>query len=810
MSQRTSARWNLCWLLCVGCAGAQGTTANTPVIIAGSVCSGQVAIDPATLAPIAVPPTAALVAFVTESTPSELGVYELASGRVRFHVPVSLGGRPQILQDVVVATDSQGQLTAFDLLTGARRWSAPARRPSWLGAVQVGPLVISTSSSLSFRPAERGSTVSAFDARSGSLVWERQVSFALSAPAAIGGKLFLISDHADVWSLDARSGADAGCTGTSSGPLDWLVGSANGLYLGAADARSLSASQAVKLSLPIDALPGRPQLHASSYDAVPAARSAHGRVGVVARLDANAGALRLMQDEYYFVFYRDLFAYRGDGQLLWARLLDADVVRAEASDSGPLLLADDGSLLRLSATTGAELGRVRLSSARIASGDIASSAAISDGQAPPANTAASAVAQSLRSALMEIALDTDARLLPARSIAVTSLAALPEPAITQDLLRIYTQPGVPLPLRERIAAVLPTRKLGSEFLVDALLEDYDFLEDRAAPPLAAIVPALVATHETRAVPRLVERLFDPDTRLDELLSLVDAIASLGDASAAEPLARFLAMYHADSALSDDPAALLAAARALRARGGAANDKLLQAVAGDTSTLPALRANLAELNAPKVAALAAPPTAAPAANEAQADLPEMLSDEAVQRALSEHADDLRTCAIEELARDPNLHALRLSFVVKNDGSFSGLAVLPEHAPLLQCLRGRLTTLRFPAFRAGRRLASYTVAVHPNADLGLPANDATAARPFWKLSEMRAGPGAKVPSLAPWWQDQNPLFVAVEDAPRIALPSSSVPSTPAASGPKKPAAAATEPKPPAQPVNEDAWWLPTHKP
>jgi hypothetical protein len=865
MSGRSGWFWRgLCGLLCIGCGAAAGS-GSTPVIVAGSVCSGQPAIAPAlALAPQAAR-SSSLVALVSDGAASELVVYDVTSGRQRFRVPATLQGRPQILQDVVVATDPQGQLLGFDLVSGARRFSARVERPSWLGAVQVGRLVIFTSTSLSFRPGERGSTVTAIDARSGARVWERRVSYALSAPSLAGDTLFLISDHADVWALDARTGSDAGCTRLGE-PTDWLTADAGGLLLGAGSARRLPAAESgERLAPPIAQLPGRPALQASGYVAVPASRSAHGRVGVVLGFAARAGAPRLARDQYYFVFYREVFAYRADGQLVWARLLDADVVRAAASAAGLSLLSEDGSLRRLDPASGAELQRVQVLTGRVASADLALAAEpapnAAAGSAEPSADAADAAqpgfvrgadaaqpgfvrgadaaqpgfvrgadaaqpgfvrgadaaqpapAPPLRDALLEIALDTDARLLPGRLLALSALAALPEPVVTQDLLRIYTQPGVPSALRERIAKLLQTRQLGTEYLVDALLEDYDFLEDRSPPPLAAIVPALVAAHETRAVPRLVERLFDPDTRLAELEGLVQAIALLGDVGAAEPLARFLAMYHADSALADDPTSLAAAARALYVRAGPTHSALLSTLAQDPATLPALRASLSELQPPPAAeptppaAEPTPPAAVAVAKPNQASLPERLSDDALQHAFVAHAEDLRACTLEELARNPNLRSLRLSFVVQSDGGFSDLSVLPDHTELLRCLQGRLATLRFPAFRGPRRLASYNVAVHPNADLALaPPTEAGAERPFWKLSELRAGPAPKLPDQAPWWQDQNPLFVAVDTAPKPAPTAAPETRPQPAPAPAKPVRAA-EAKP-AENAPEDAWWLPTH--
>jgi outer membrane protein assembly factor BamB len=788
-----------CWL---GCAGTRpGPT--TPVIIAGSVCSDLPNIKPIEHAS-AGPLEPALVAALSEGTTHELALYDVQAARLRFRAALTLHSRPQILHDVLVATDEQGRLLGLDLESGARRFSVNVEREHWLGAVQVGQLVIFTSSSLSFRPGERGSSVTAIDARSGALVWQRSVPYALSRPTAIDERVFLISDHADVWEIDARSGSPTGCARSTSEPVEWLDGHGAELWFGANQARVMDplATNAAKLSLSIADLPGRPALRASDYDAVPASRSAHGRIGLVDAFEQRNGTAQLVGDRYYFVFYRHLFAYRSDGALLWARLLDADSVRLQLAGQLLLLVGEDGSLQLLAADSGAERGRVQLA-ASISSADIR-----------PAPLAAAATAtepaRPLRNALAEIAFDTDTRLLPGRLLAVSALGAQADPAASSDLLHIYAQSGAPAPLRERIAKVLASRKLGSEYLFDALLEHYDFLEDRSPPPLAAIVPGLVAAHETRAVPRLVDRLFDPETRLDELTELVEAIAQLGDQSASYALAKFLAMYHADSSLAADPTSLVAAARALLKR----NDShvaLVQQLAQAPITLPGLRTSLAELlSAPE--APAAPAVAVAPAGIAAAAVPGTLADADVKQAMAEHADDLRTCILSELARNPSMRQLRLSFVVKNDGSFEGLQVLPDHAQLQACLKLRLTALRFPRFERGRRLASYTVAVHSDAVSAALAQPTASERPFWKVAELRAGPWPHVPSVAPWWENQNPLFVAVDDTLTPGSTSTTgatlAPPVAPAPGATQPASkpAASDAAPPTAPAAVDQWWLP----
>jgi outer membrane protein assembly factor BamB len=775
-------------LLMAACAGNR-PDATTPVIVAGSVCSGLVALSAPGPASQPSAASANALAYVRTTPRPELVVYDLTRGRERFRVPAALASRPELLADLVVTTDPHGQLIAFDASSGARRFSVKLARPHWLGAVRVGPNLVFSTTSLSFRPGERGSTVSAVDARSGALRWERSVPYALSRPSARGNRVYVASDHADVWELDANSGDAVGCARQNSGPIDWIQLGSRSILVGAAEQARELTTPAHALGLPITQLPGRPALLASQYDAAPAQRSALGRVALLAELAATTAGPELVAARYFFVFYRELFAFGADGQLLWARLLDSDVVRAQTlAGSGLLVLSEDGSLLQLNAASGALRTLARLAGP-IDSADLAASAL-----APlPAGTEA---APPLRRSLAEIALDTDARLLPGRRLAVAALGALPDPEATEDLLQLYAQAGVPEALRARVAEVLAQRRAGREFLVDALLADYDFLDDRSPPPLAAIVPGLVALHETRALPRLVERLFDPDTRLSELPIVVTAIATLGGPSALPALAEFLAMYHADSSLAAAPDALSAAARALWASSVPAHRALVASVARDPATLDDARAELTALLNPETTNSAPLAQAEPETPKPEAALPITLSDEAIARTFVEHADDLRGCVLSELASNPALRAVRLAFVINGNGSLSGLQVLPDHAELVACLKPKLLAAHFPAFGRARRLANYTIAVHPDARSFERPNDNAAGENFWHFAQLRAAGVGRTGK--PWWRNRNPLFVSVESEPA---------PSPSASQAKQPTGESTGTAPAGRAAAPaDAWWLP----
>jgi len=812
------------WLAAVWCAGCAGAAheSTARVIMAGSVCSGEARLEgPALHGPAAASGSPPLLAYVTEREPNELVVYDLEQARERFRVNVQLRNRPQLLDDVVVAVDADAQLVAYDLASGALRFRTSVPRAQWLGAVQVGALVISTSTSLSFRPAERGSTITAFDKTSGARVWQRELPYALSRPVAQGERVWLISDHADLWALRASDGDSIGCARDSGGSVDWLEVQAGQLLAGAAAAREVSAqasgdSSSTPLQLPLDQLPGRPSLRPSSYESVPARRSAYGRVGIRAELRPSAGSPTLAAGRYYFSFYRQLFAYRQDGQLEWARLFDSDALYVQPLGEAVLAITESGRMYWLSARDGTQLAEQALS-ARIASADARVS------QLPPQVASPSVqVEHSLRAELSEIALDTDTRLLPGRRLAVSALGTLEDPLATRDLLSVYTHAAAPSELKSHVAAVLAGRRTGHDYLLSALNTHYDFLEGKPAPPLAAIVPALVNVREARALPGFVERLFDPDTPLTELRLLVDGIATLGGPVAQEALGRFFAMYHADSSLSADPSALISAARVLWDSASAEARKLVESVAQDPATPAGLRASIAPLTAAPVA-VAAAPAASEAPKEPEPPLPERITDADIARTFTEHAAELNDCI--ESTQDPSLRALRLSFVIEHDGRLSRLHIWPERSALVQCLKPQLEATRFQRFASGRRLASYTLVVRPDASLIPKRTPADSAAPFWRKAQLRALATPMLSKSAPWWRDQNPLFLAVDEptksAPSPAAPEqpsrrapdteTAAPATEESSQPKAPAATAKETSPTEAPKDTndapvDAWWLP----
>jgi outer membrane protein assembly factor BamB len=805
-----------CALLCAACAHTGH--GETSVILAGSVCSElpQLTAAGAQQPPAPVADSQALVAYVTPQPGSKLVVYDLAAGRARFAVNGSWRSRPQLLRDLVVAVDErdgQDKLVAYDLQTGTQRAEYPVPRESFLGAVQAGDELVFTSTSLSFRPSERGSTLTALIATSGGKRWERSVPYALSKPSVAAGRVYVISDHADVWALEAGSGDSVGCARLGSEPVEWLQAHGDKLLLGTQAARAIqlsadAPSELGRLQLPTADLPGQPLLQPSAYQSVPAVRSAYGRVALAAPLEAGAAtaAPSIAGGRYYYSFYKHLFAFEPSGELRWVHRLTADSAALSASNDAVRVVSESGQVLWYGAEAGALLARVQLP-------DQLTSADITLGSTPPSSAlaAATTAAPSMQAELRALALDTDARLLPSRKLAVSALASSSEPAASRDLLDVYTQPAAPSELQKHVARVLAQRRTGSEHLVAALDGDYNFLTGTPAPPLAAIVPGLITNQEQRAVPRLIDRLFDPDTRLPELHLLVDAVAKLGGKDANKPLAEFLALYHADTSLSEDVSSLLAAAEALAEHSGEL--AVIEAVSKDPSTLPAVKDRLAAWLATRAPAAPQEAVASQTETATEAEQPpvlERLNDATISSVFTANAGELRECIGAELARNSGLRALRFHFVVESSGKLSRFSVWPKRAQLSECLQPKLEQLRFPTFARGRRLASYTLARRSDATRDEEAKAEGDNKPFWFAAQLRGVGAPSAPEVSPWWQNQNPLYLSVEEAPKPASQADAK-QAPVESQPKPAAesdkpAAAPAPAPEEKPA-ADQWWVPS---
>jgi outer membrane protein assembly factor BamB len=788
-----------------------------------------------------------LLVATSEGAEPTVFAYDIAKAAVRWRVALRAESRPELLGDLVMST-SGGELVALDRAIGALRWRAPIEGCAYLGAARDGDRLFAACAGAG---ATRASSVLAFDANSGRALWRRDAQGEVGRPAARDGVVLVPWQHQNLTLLDARDGRELLRLRSEDDVIDWVRADARGTFFGQRALYRLgSAGYAGKrdgasfVATHGEALPANPSAMESAFSPQPGTRSARGRIALHLEPEAiGAGGVRIAYDRYYFVFYRYVFAYDASGALRWSRLLDRDAIAGQAlaaglglalEDGQVLLLAQDNGDTLLSQRTGVALGSATLSLAGLPA------PAAARGEAPEA---------ALRHGLTAIALDTDSRLVPARAYAVQRLAALTDPEVTRELLDVYSQSSTPPDLKRAVADALRTRRTGLEYLIDALLARYDFLDQTRPAPLAVIVPALVDAHETRAVPNLITRLRDHETPSAVVPALVHAIAVLGDDSAVPPVLAWLRMYRADSALAEQPDALIEAARFVAARGGAAGAVLLTALSGDGRANPALAAGIAALTAERAPSAAHEAPAEPVAAAAPTPaLPDKLDQAAINAVFAEHAAELRACADDELARNPKLGQIRVAFIAESDGSTHALSFAPNSTELADCLYAKVASYRFPRFHADRQVATFTMNVREPAAPVAPA--APSAQPWWAVYAARAQ--APAADAEPWWQGHQWLApqmdldtataahvapAAASQAPNTtaapapahatdtttssaatsARPPAAAPAAPtvtppapaASSAPVAPEVAASPaPAAPAAsaPQTEDAWWVP----
>jgi len=775
------------------------------------------------------------VVATTDAPAQELISADLAQG-IRFRSKVSADSRPELLGDLVLVSTG-GELRAFDARDGHARWSRPLEGCArYLGAARDGDVIAFACEAPAGEKALAGaapSVLRAIAAGSGRLVWERETPDALGRPASSHGLLLVPWQRQGLALLDARDGVELARLRSRDDVIDWVRAEPGYAWFGHRQAyligpRGYSGSRkdAFALGVAAETLPGRPALVESAFSALPGKRSAHGRVALHVAPELAGDRLVARDGRVYFTFYRYVFAYDAAGALLWSRTLAQDAISARAIDGGLALVTATGDLLLLAAGDGSEQGR------RALGVQLAAATIYGQGRVPAATV--NGPAPSLRKGLLEVALDIDQRLVPARAYAVDQLARLPEPEVTADLLHIYGRSTTPPELQRVVADALRTRRTGLEHTVDALLQRYDFIEQTRPAPLAVLVPALLDARETRAVPNLVARMLDHETPLAVLGSVVHAVVELGDPRVVEPLLRFLRWYRADSTFAEQPDALLEAARGVLRHGGDAGAQKLAALVRDGIATPALGSEIAVLLAPKPEAT--PGTAVAAAPAAPArPLPASLGSPELRAAFDSRAGELRGCLLPELERNPKLAQVRIALIVESDGSTHALQVAPASGELVDCVYAKLANLRFPRFRSGRQVATYVLPVRARESAAPDAESAPGEAVFWAFAASH--PRELTGASEPWWHAKqsiaalamppaqpgsgakdNPAAKQPANNPAAAPRGPAAPAAPpaAAQGAAAPAVGpvAGAPAPPAAPAAEapaaeDAWWVPAAK-
>lgn len=779
---RTSALWLVLASLSLGCGGASaslGLGYNAPK-------AGWTEVVARVAGASREPASSIVLLRVTDDTPPQLVAHDL-SGAERWRSETVAGAVVVTAGGSVVAVEGDA-VVVRDRDTGARSFSRDLSGMSLLGAAREGDALALVSAAPSVSATNAVSTLAVLDAQTGKVRWKKTVVAALGAPVLRGGVLIVPWNHQGLSALNAATGEELSRRSYEGESIDWITAESGALVFGSHSvvdfACSASPDTCAPLASPFVNAPSRPEPHASGYRA--AAR--RGIRPLFHASHAESGTLRYSNDRAYLVFYRYVLAFDATGALRWIRVLPDDVVDAKATSEGVTVLDRVGAVTRFDAREG--------------------------------TTDETALAsESLQGALLRVAIDTDNRLVVARAYAVDQLALDPDPKVTQYLLDAYEYRSMPAGLKSVLAAALVRRRVGSEHLITSLSRHYDFLTGVFPPPMAAVVPALVAMEARDAVAGLMSHLRDPATSADDVALIADALASLGDQAVATDLAGWLQRYRASSTFASEPQVVAAIARTAAALGTPDVRAALVATAEIANTEPIVAAAILDTLAP--AAVEAPAESVTVA-ETSTPVLRTLDQAAVNAAFAGHADALRACIRSEQQSNPLLGHVRIAFVARPDGETHGFAFAPNGAAFTICMRAITSELRLPEFDGAAKVVRYVVQlrytrlVTPEA---APTSHEQTMAEWWTWYARSPTPADG----APWWsafvEHEHAWLPAaiVSDAGRDAPATTAhdqVPSRPSQpTEPPAPAATPTTgspaptPTPPKDEAPPDNWWLPS---
>lgn len=632
----------------------------------------------------------------------ELVVVDLGEERLLWKRPIaSPVSAPQIAGDLVILHEQRG-VVARDLRSGEERFTVPDEALYLAGADGEGDLAI-----LSLTTGGGvGARSKIVLARAGRVQWTKTIDYAAGAPALAAGMVFIPWATQNLSVLDAASGEELARVRITDTPVGRAFRHGRDLYFGQRGIFRLTPSitsgrrdAAAYFEPQLRPFPGDPQFMVDPYRPAPAPSSALHRVRYAWHAAGEGEEVRLADDNLYAVFYRIVFALdpSGDG-VRWVYVHDEDIVGALGQEGGLLLADADGNFTRLAAEDGSPRWGHETDEAPLAVELRAEAFAPSD--QPPGE------ALRLHDQLLAAAQASDARLVPARALAVRLLAALPQGEATRNLIALCDDRRAPPAVRTEACAALAERTTGVEYVLQALQRHARFLEETTAPPVGALAKAAVRMQARQAVPLLLAHVADPATEAADLAPLIEALGALGDRAAAEPLADFLRLYHAEATDDALVAAVGAAAEALVALQGPAAEDVIRPAAEDPLAPEPARARLQQVLTALAERASAEQEAADAAGEEQSEAtgeegtadegadprPERIDAEVVERALQPVREELRACVRGD---DEGARAARVVLRIAGDGTLQGVSVAPQR--LRGCIEPLVRRVRFPANR-----------------------------------------------------------------------------------------------------------------
>jgi len=648
------------------------------------------------------------IAVGVSTKPAGIYAFEISTRKVLWKQPAKLAATPIVTADAVL-TEEGGQVVVRELRDGSTRFSVPLddTRLNGAGGDAAGLAITLTRGMGTFARTRLLFVVG------DSVRWEHTIPAQAGVPTVAGSVVLVPWSHQFMSALEADSGDELARVRVADGVISHVWRDLGGVFAGSqhgvTKVDSAFSSGRFKtegfVAAPKQRLPGRPKLLRDVYDnaPIPAPESAQHSIRLEWRAAHQGAGTQLQDGLLYLVFYRFVFALEAkDLSLRWIHTGEADLVGAGAQ-AGGLLVADRTGRISMLSATG---GQVLWSDASAPASSVlvvprAFETVSSGGEGPDA--------ASVRSQLLGAAQDRDSRLVPIRLLAVKLLGGHEDAEATAHLLALCEDGSTAPMVKSAACKALGKRKTGSDHLLTALQRHYSWLDGTQAPPVGTLAKAAGNLGEKGAVGMLIAHLNDPNTPSKDLQDVVLAVEKLGDASAAEPLSDFLAMYHADVIDEHLGTTLEMIPHTLVILQGPAAKERLEQIANDNMCAFGVRekARIELEKLAEAAAAKAKAEEAPAEGEAEDKptdkKPEPVVDETprhvdtavVRKVLLPVRDKLQTCLTGGAKK---YFQARIVLVVE-DGALLMVSVLPKE--LQDCIEPLVSSVTYPTTKLSRR-------------------------------------------------------------------------------------------------------------
>jgi outer membrane protein assembly factor BamB len=528
----------------------------------------------------------------------ELWAYDLNAKALRWSQAAPVDARVVVAGPTVVYGERGGALVARDVGNGAVKWKKTLDRAfTRIGHAASGDTVaeVVQTTGGSSRGARQGQVV-VYDAAGGSRRWSQDVDGPVGAPVVWGGLVAVPRQSQWVSLFDARSGKLLAEILSREQAATFVRGLPEGLFFGSRGIFMASPETAiaeskrggyVQAKLPTFV---RPMYHQDMYRPAENDYSAIDRNRLLWRM-APAGPTPAFAGGTVVVHnFRFLFGIdAGTGALRWAfNQPRTDAVSSFHTGPAIAFVTAEGIIKAIDAGS----GRLTYEAPLPGAGSLMVTGATfdADGFAP----AGGAGETSLATALSSIVWDPDKRFSDVRMFALEELTKLSGPEVTRELLKALDSGDVvPSPVLRKAMDVLVARQDKSllPVFLEALKVHPDYAEDREPKRLEFYARAVAELKAKEAVPLLVEHLRLPDTDMEAVQEIAEAVLALEASEAIEPFQDFLLQYRADPAFLAHPTPLTSSANVLLRLGGPKERAQLLFVAEHPQTLEPLATHI---------------------------------------------------------------------------------------------------------------------------------------------------------------------------------------------------------------------------